>query len=238
MRKKYFTVCLLLMIFSFCLASGALAAPVADLTMHIADLEQIDGGVEFNVVIDIGKPSDPYASLDFNIVSSSEEHLSIVDLSEAGDKSRLAVDFSPDYGGAYHKGRIDETDGSVSYLVGIFSRNSGNNITDETNICTVRFRYTGSLDQELLLENIKLIYKNSDGEITSTPLEKNVSQSVSLTELVQIDDGLTPLSGDVMSLSESGASPSVVVYMLIASAALIVALILIWRWQRVKRKSA
>ena len=133
---------------------------------------------------------------------------------------------------------IDEAEGSVSYLAGIFSRNSGNNITDETNICTVRFRYTGSLDQELLLENIKLIYKNSDGEITSTPLEKNVSQSVSLTELVQIDDGLTPLSGDVMSLSESGASPSVVVYMLIASAALIIALILIWRWQRVKRKSA
>ena len=225
MRKTCFTVCLFLVIFSFCLAFNAVAAPTADLAMHIADCEQIGDAVEFNVVINIGDPSEPYASLDFNIVSSSEEYLSIVDLSEVKDKSRLAVEFVPDYGGAYHKGRIDEADGSVSYLVGIFSRNSGNNITAETNICTIRFRYTGSAAQELSLENLKLVYKNSNGEITGVSSEAKTIQSISPTELVHISNGLTPLFGNASELEDS-ALPSTIIYILIVSAAMIVALIL------------
>ena len=233
MRKKCLIACLLLVIFSSCFASVAFAAPDAELAMSIEDWEQIGDAVEFNAVIDIGKSSEPYASLDFNIVSSSEEDLSIVDLSDTGDQSKLAVDFSPDYGGAYHNGRVDETDGSVRYLVGIFSRNSGNNITDETNICTVRFRYTGSLEQELSLENLKLVYKNSEGKITSVAPEAKVSQSISSTEFVEISNGVTPLLGDVVA-SPEGVSLSMMIYVLMASEVLIVAVALFLKWQKRK----
>ena len=229
MGKKYFVTCLLLVLCSFCLTSVALAAPTAYLSMHIADWEQIGDVVEFNVIIDIGKPSEPYASLDFNIVSSSKEHLSIVDLSEAGDESRLAFDFSPDYGGAYHKGRLDEANGSVSYLAGIFSQNSGNNITAETNICTVKFRYTGNLEQELSLENLKLIYKNSDGKITSVAPEGNISKNISPADFVQSSDRTSPLSGNIITP---------IVYVLVASVTLIVVFVVFRKWQGGKRKSA
>ena len=210
------------MVVSLGFASRAIAAPAAELTMHISDWEQVDEAVELNLVIDIGSPSEPYASLDFNLVSSSEEHLSVVDLSEAGDKSKLAFDFSPDYGGAYHAGRIDEASGSVRYLVGIFSQSSGNNIAAETNICVVRLRYTGDLEQELSLENLKLIYKNTDGEITSTALEARVSQSISPADFAQITNEPTPLLG-----LEDGASFSGIVYILMIPVALIVAWILL-----------
>ena len=245
MKKKHIAACLLSVAALFCLCPGAAATPAADLSMQIADWEQVGDAVEFNVVIDIGTPSEPYASLDFSIVSSNEERLHIVDLSEIRDKSKLAFDFSPDYGGVYHKGRIDEADGSVSYLVGLFSQTSGNNIMDETNICSVKLRYSGDLEQELSLENLKLVYKNPDGEITGVTSEAKVSQNISQSSFVQIPDETSPLSDEPAALSDSpvslpedGASPSVFVYILTAAAVLIVALIAFRKRQRSKRKSA
>ena len=235
MKRKYFLSCILSVVLLFSLISSALAAPAAELSMHIVDWEQLEDAVEFSIAIDIGEPSEPYASLDFNIISSSEEHLSVVDLSETGDNSKLAFEFSPDYGGAYHKGRLDETRGSVSYLAGIFSQSSGNNITTATRVCTVRLRYTGSVEQELSLENLKLIYKNSDGEITSVAPEMKVSQSISMAEFAQLPSENAPSTGDETTAAEGkdATSTSVIVYILLACAAIIVIAVFVF----LKRKS-
>ena len=193
MRKSHVLAALLSALFLCCLCPQALAAPAADLSMRITDRQQVGDAVEFSAVIDIGKPTEPYASLDFSIVSSNEESLHIVDLSENGDKSNLAFEFSPDYGGVYHKGRINEEDGSVSYLVGLFSQETGNNITDETNICTVRFRYTGDAEEELSLEGLKLVYKNPQGEITGAASEVVVSQPILYDRFERVSVSEIPL---------------------------------------------
>ena len=230
MKKKYIAAGMLSVFFLFCLCPKAFAEPAAELSIRIEDLQQVGDAVEFSAVIDIGKPSEPYASLDFSIVSSNEESLHIVDLSETGDKSSLAFEFSPDYGGVYHEGRAGEADGSVSYLVGLFSQESGNNIEDEINICSVRFRYTGDSEEELSLENLKLVYKNPEGDIVGVPLDGSVSQPISHDKLVRLTDEPTPLAGD---RSEDDVFSSSVVYALVAAVALIVALIIL----RANRKS-
>ena len=210
-RKKYIIAGFLLAVLLLCMCPQATAAPAADLSMQITDFEQVGGAFEFNVEISIAKPSEPYASMDFSIVSSNEESLHIVDLSAAGDKSKLAVEFTPDYGGAYHKGRINEADGSVSYLVGIFSRESGNKIAEETGVCTVRFSYTGDAEAELSLDGLKLIYKNPEGEITGVPMDNSVSQTISQENLEYLSDAAVPLGvAEQAELAESAETPPAV----------------------------
>ena len=182
MKKRLAALFLLFAISFICLTPSAVAAPVAELSMRIADWQR-DGqdgdSVIFDLEIDIGVPSEPYASLDFSIVSSDEAKLHIIDLSANGDKSKLAIDFLSEHSGVYHKGRINESDGSVSYLVGLFSQSSGNNINAETNISTVKLRYTGDSMVELSLSDLKLVYKNADGEITAAPSDKSVGMQIS-----------------------------------------------------------
>ena len=232
MKKKHVSAGLLLVLFLFCLCPTALAAPAAELSMTITDMERVGDAVEFNVVIDIAKPSEPYTSLDFNIVSSNGESLHIVDLSEQEDKSSLAFEFTPDYGGVYHKGRVNEEDGSVSYLVGLFSQESGNNIAEGTNICTVRFRYTGDSEEEVSLAGLKLIYKNSEGEIAGASTEASVNLLISQENFEQFSDDEIPLenaeneepaAADAEEMPPSSQSPSPMVY---ALGALAVALVI------------
>jgi len=182
MKKRLAALCLLYAISLICLTLPALAAPVAELSMRIADWQregQYDDAVIFDLEIDIGVPSEPYASLDFSIVSSDEAKLHIIDLSANGDKSNLAIDFSSEHSGVYHKGRVNEADGSVSYLVGLFSQSSGNNINTETSVSTVKLRYTGDSMVELSLSDLKLVYKNAGGEITAAPSDKSISMQIS-----------------------------------------------------------
>ena len=244
MKKKHLVTGLLSAVFLFCICPKALAAPAADLSMQITEFEQVDDAVEFNVIIDVGKPSEPYASMDFSIVSSNEEHLHIVDLSANGDKSSLAFEFAPEYGGVYHKGRIDELNGSVSYLVGFFSQSSGNNIADETSICSVRFRYTGDSEEEISLENLKLVYKNPEGEITGASSDAKISRTIApaAPELpdsaVQIPDEEVPLG--IMEpadgvIPETPSSTSPVVYVLVAVIVVLAALVIILLRGRIKK---
>ena len=187
MKKRLAALCLLFAISLICLTPSVLAAPVAELSMRIADWQRDDhddDSVIFDLEIDVGVPSEPYASLDFNIVSSDEAKLHIIDLSANGDKSKLAIDFSSEYSGVYHKGRVNEADGSVSYLVGLFSQSSGNNINAETSVSTVRLRYTGDSVVDLSLSDLKLVYKNGDGEITAAPSDKSVRMQISLDRFI------------------------------------------------------
>ena len=188
--------CVLIIVILTSYSSPVLAAPTAELSMTITDWQQVDDAVEFDLEINVGMPSEPYASVDFNIVSSNEKQLHIADLSENGDKSKLSIEFTSDYAGVYHKGRINEDDGSVSYLVGLFSQSSGNNITDKTSVGSVKFRYSGDLAQELSLCNLKLVYKNKDGEITGASSNAIVSMQVSPDMFTAIAD-IPDRSGEI-----------------------------------------
>lgn len=148
-------------------AAPALAAPAADMKAELSDFTADGDGMLFTLSVAMGAPSEPYASLDFNLVCSDNEMLAIVDNSEQGDRSNLDISFPPAHGSAYHKGRIDELTGAISYLIGIFSPVGGNAITDETEVCTVKLRYTGDEPQTLSLAGLKLVYKDAEGNITS-----------------------------------------------------------------------
>ena len=220
-----------------CLCPAAKAAPTAELRMEVGDYETVDGGVMFTLNIGIDAPSEPYASLDFSIVSGNGARLHIVDLSEEADSSELAFEFTPEYGGVYHRGRTDETSGAVSYLVGLFSRESGNNIADASHICAVKLLYTGDSAVQLSLENLKLVYKNAEGDITGAPSGAVVSQSISPERFPSLDgetmtETMTPLAG-AMSWFET-ASTSPVCYVAAVAALAIVALVYV---QRTKRKA-
>lgn len=172
------TLCLFLLLVPF--AVNAAAAPSAEIITKFSDpVTENDGSQTITMYISVSAPTEPYASMDFNLVSSSAEHLSIVDKSAAGDRSDLDITFTSDYGGAYHKGRIDEATGAISYLIGIFSTEGGNPITEETDICTVKLRYSGQVPQTVAVTDMKLVYKNEAGEIVGSPVTDDVSLIVS-----------------------------------------------------------
>ena len=236
--KKHLVTGLLLAVFLFCICPKAFAAPTADLSMQITEYEQVGDAVEFNVIIGVGKPSEPYASLDFTISSSDEERLHIVDLSASKDKSPLAFEFTPEYGGVYHKGRINEIDGSVSYLVGFFSQASGNNIADEANICSVRFRYTGDSEEEISLENLKLVYKNPKGEIAGVTSDAKISRTIvpaDPSSSVQVSDDETLLGSMDISGNTLPESTSPVVNILGAATVVLAVLVIILLCSRIKK---
>ena len=176
MKRFLITTFTLVSIF---LCIGATTAPSADLTMTITDSVTKNCAIEFTLKIDVAKSSEPYASLEFNIVSSNSQKLHIIDLSEEVGKSNLDIEFSPEFGGVYHKGRIDETRGTISYLVCLFSMENGNPISEKTNVCTVRFRYESDSAEEILLKDLKLVYKNADNIIDSAKIETNQKQAIS-----------------------------------------------------------
>ena len=190
---------------------NAFAAPLAAPRMAASDVVDTGDGVEFTLSIDISEPSEPYSSLDFNLVSSDYACLAIVDRSPDADRSSLAVAFAPGYGNAYHEGRIDSASGAVSYLIGIFSPSGGNAITSETNICAIRMRYTGQEAQELAIRDMKLIYKTSDGLIASVPIESHGVLTIAPEIFAVIEENSTPLSPWSDERRITGAGASVVV---------------------------
>ena len=222
MKRPYIVVVALLA--TLFLSISIYAAPAAELSMNITDVDVLDDTTEFTVNIGISKPSEPYASLDFSIVSSNSENLQIVDRSESGDRSNLDIEFpSEDYGGVYHKGRIDETSGAISYLVGVFSQESGNNISDEADICSVRFRYNGEAPAEISLDGLKLVYKNSNGDIDNAEAKTSIKQEVTLEAL---SGNRVPLSS--AALGQDSESPSLSGYVFIVIAAVAVLFALQW----------
>ena len=191
---RKFVVLALSALLTLTLQVNVFAAPFAEMSMNVSDVVDTGDGLEFTLNIDISEPSEPYSSLDFNLVSSDYECLAIVDNSQSGDRSDLDITFAPGYGNAYHKGRIDDASNAVSYLLGVFSSSGGNAITGETNICGIRMHYTGQAAQELSIRDLKLIYKTSDGLIDSVAIESDALLTVTPDIYVEIARDDTPLS--------------------------------------------
>ena len=226
---RRFLVLVVCAVWGLLLAVSALAVPDAEVSMVISDAVREKDNIVFTVSISADSPTETYASLDFKLVSSDGEKLSVVEkASESGD---LDIYFTPDYGGAYHKGRTGGSGSELSYLIGIYAQTGGNVISDATDICSVRMRLTGEETQTLSIEDMKLIYKNTDGEIVGEPI------SMELPTLY-IDDGIThapiPGSGAAGRLSESdNTAMHPALYMLIGVVLAAVIAILV---TRVKKK--
>ena len=169
MKKVFSSVICVMMLFALVLTVSA--APDAEVSMTVTNAVREGDDVILTVDISIGSSAEPYASLDFNLVSSDSEQLSVAKKNSDGDADALDISFVPEYGGAYHKGRIDDASGEIRYLVGVYAQSSGNIISDATNLCTVKLRYSGEEMQTLSIEDMRLVYKNASGEIVGAVSE-------------------------------------------------------------------
>ena len=182
------------------LSASALAAPAATLQMALSDVAVAEDDIMFTVDISIDVPSEPYASLDFNLVSSDSGALSIAPKNPENESGGLDITFAEGYGSAYHNGRFDGD--VVRYLLGIYGRTSGNVITDATGICSVRMKYAGDAAQTLSVSDLKLVYKNPNGAIVSSPVTAELpSLDISRDSLLlAIEDEKPPLSNGLGGL--------------------------------------
>ena len=194
MKKLSVAAAVNIMVFLM-LSISALAAPAAKLQMVLSDVAQAEDDILFTVEISIDSPSEPYASLDFNLVSSDSSALSIAPKESGG----LDITFADGYGSAYHNGRFN--DGEVRYLLGIYGRTGRNVITDATDVCSVRMRYTGEAAPMLSVADFKLVYKNPNGVIVSAPVTAEIPAIEISREslLLAIGDEATPLSDGGLS---------------------------------------
>jgi hypothetical protein len=195
LKKLYALVLSALFILSA--PAKTLAAPYAEPSMSALDAVDTGDALEFTLRIDIGEPSEPYSALDFNLVSSNFMSLSIASDSLGGDGSGLAIEFVQGYGSANHKGRIDETSGAISYLMGIFSPSGGNAISGDISVCSIRIRYEGQEPETLSIKDLRLIYVTADGFIDSVRIEPGVLFAVSPEAFVDIDGKGIPLTSEV-----------------------------------------
>lgn len=219
---------IIFLVLAFLLATPAMAAPSAEMEVTLSDVQENEDGWLFTLNIEMLAPTEPYASLDFNLVCGDHEHLAIVDNSEAGDRSALDIKFTKDYGSANHKGRINSETGAISYLIGIFSQVSGNAIKEQTHVCAVTLCYTGSEPQSLSLEKLKLVYKDASGKITSVSDFPEVSFTIDPDFLanaaITIADGEDPLA----NMSASNIDPLLIVaFSLVAVLAAVIVLMLL-----------
>ena len=200
MKKSPFVAVVISVVFVV-LNVSSLAAPSAVLQMALADVTEEENEVFFTIKISIGVPSESYASLDFSLVSSDSGALSIAPKNHGSRSGDLDITFADGYGSAYHNGRFDGSE--VRYLLGIYGRNGGNVITDATDICSIRMKYTGDAAHTLSIADSKLIYKNSNGVIVSAPvtaelptlqISRESLHSTIVTEVSLLsDDGSTGL---------------------------------------------
>jgi len=185
---KYIITLAFVITIAFALSTGVLAATGAEMLLNISDFEAFDDCVEFTLSISLSRATQPYSSLDFNLVSSDYHNLTITNNNPDGSEDDLAISFVSGYGSAYHKGRVVEDSGEISYLIGIFSTSGGNTIIDETDICSVRLRYSGITPQHLSIRDLRLIYKTPAGLIDSVLIASPDELTISLDLFVEMED--------------------------------------------------
>jgi hypothetical protein len=77
----------------------------------------------------------------------------------------------------------------------IYSRTAGNQITDATDICSVRLRYHGDEAQTLQVRDMKLVYVDEAGGITAAYiLSDSTMLTIDASLVVEIGVQDTPLS--------------------------------------------
>ena len=165
--KKFRITVLFFGLFLWMTTISVFAEPQANMNIAISDVIEIEEGTLFTVNIYLEKPKEPYASMDFYLVTSDADKLFIIQKSEADKENNLDIEFPSDFGSAYHEGRIDENTGAARYLIGVFSFESGNPISEAVDVCSVRMLYKGENPQTLNIENMKLVFQNDAGDIVS-----------------------------------------------------------------------
>ena len=221
------------------LEMSAFAAPSANVEITISDAVQTAEGIIFTADIDMDSPSEPYASLDFYLVSSDSGHLSIIETNAGSESPGLDITFTEEYGGAYHNGRFDKTSGEGRYLIGIYGKTSGNVITDATHICSVRMLYTGEATQTLSIRDMKLVYKDADGVIAGAPItgalpSLGIDATALEAVLLESEVPMSDLTDIGENREESGGALPPLLYVLIGVAvtALLLVIVLIAQKKR------
>ncbi len=205
------------------LAVSALAAPSAEVALNVLDAETLDGQCTLTVEIAVTAPGEPYASLDFNLITSSYDSLRVVDLDDDPEVTDLDIDFAPGYGNAYHGGQDDPATGGYRYLIGVFSQSTGNNITDAVTVCTLRLSYSQGASATLQVRDLKLVYVDKEGGVAAAPVaSENAVLTIDGDTLALLDGDSVPLEGAQTPLSDAPASSfSWILYAVIALAAAI-----------------
>jgi hypothetical protein len=193
----------------------AFAAPSAEVGLTVTDAVNDSDDIIITVDIAISEPSNPFASLDFNLISSDYNSLSIVDLGDT-EAVNLDISFTQEYGHMVHNGRADEATGGYRYLIGIYSQSGGNLINEATDICSVRLRYSGDEVQTLSVSDLKLVYIDSSGEVTSAKINtESVSLSIDNNIVAEFDETEVPFSQSVV-FGEPEDDRPVVLWVIIA----------------------
>jgi hypothetical protein len=207
------------------LAAPVYAAPSADPLIRVISAEREGEDVVVTVGIAIGAPSEPYASLDFNLVSSDPAQLSIIDLNDDAEVTTLDITFAPGYGNAYHSGRDYEATGGYGYLMSIYAQSAGNQIAGATDICSVRLRYHGEETQTLQVRDMKLVYVDEAGGIVATYIPSD-------SDILAIDASLATEIGDqaIPLGAPSGGPPPALWIVLAAVVVIAIAMLLRRKW--------
>ena len=204
---QFLTLCLLACTITTMFTAVAHAIPTAEVSMEIKDVEVADDGFIFTLDITVAKPSEPYASLDFNLITSDYATLSIIDLNGDPEVTELDIDFAPGYGKAYHPGEEDSDTGGHRYMMGIFTQAANNGISDEMTICSVKMHYHGDATQTLRIRDMKLVYVNSAGGVASSPI-------ISSNALASVDNDI--LRGMIETVPESSDQNSNIILVVLA----------------------
>lgn len=195
-RERYFNmnklsiITLISIIALITLSVPAYALPDASVKMAIRDAKWEGEEIIFTVDISIDSPSEPYSSLDFNLVSSNNEKLSIINKNPGSDNGALDITFAEKYGSAYHPGRFDESSGEGRYMMGIYSQTGKNDITEATDVCSVRMKYSGTDTQVLSISDLKLVYENANGAIVNTAIATGLP-SLQINESIVASESLS-----------------------------------------------
>lgn len=171
------------------IAAPVYAVPSAEPSLRITNAEREGEDILVTVEAAIGAPNEPYASLDFSLVSSDPAQLSIIDLDDDAEATVLDITFTPAYGNAYHSGRTYGETGGYGYLMAIYSPSAGNQITGAVDICSVRLRCHGTEAQTLRIRDMKLVYIGEAGGIAYTYIDSEAA-------VVTIDSSLAQALGD------------------------------------------
>lgn len=223
-----FSVCLLaLLSIATTYPAAAAGIPSADVSMSISNIEKTDDGMILIADIAVSKPSAPYASLDFNLITDNKDTLSIVDLNDDPKKTELDITFAKGFGKAYHNGQNDSASGGYRYLIGIYSTKAGNLINDEVKVCSARFKYTGDSSQTIKIRDMKLVYVDTSGAVKSVPVKSNDAYLIVGSDLlVNLNEQSSPLS------AEPGYSSSMMVVVVIIVAVLLLVIAVLFFTRR------
>ncbi|MDR1438685.1 MAG: hypothetical protein LBJ10_01320 [Clostridiales bacterium] len=208
MKTQFVKVAALLLVscaLAAAVSAAAFAVPSAEASMAVSGAEAEGDEIIVTVDIAVTAPSEPYASLDFNLITSDRAKLSVIDLNDDPEVAELDISFAPGYGSAYHQGQDDPDTGGYRYLVGIYSQTAGNLIDGAVDVCSVRLRYSGDEPQSLRLRDMKLVYVGEGGDVLFEPVATDAEALAVDASLVAelSDEPDEPVEPDTLDIQDA-----------------------------------